>query len=148
MFVIFLIIVITFAVSYFYLVKQSDIQIETIAIDNCYPQKQACVVNVAGSEMTISMSDKIYYLKPFYVSIRETPPSANIIMINVNFNMTNMNMGVNRSKLTLNDDVWAGKALLPICVTGRADWISEVEIQTNNSKTIFSFPISVDKQIH
>ena len=60
--------------------------------------------------------------------------------------MNNMNMGVNRFLLKRdNKSIWKGKALLPICVTGRADWLSEIEILTTKNKYIISIPILVKK---
>ena len=57
-------------------------------------------------------------------------------------------MGVNRFLLKKTNfrnekQKWQGKALLPICVTGRADWVSELEVVTQKSKYVFSFPIFV-----
>ena len=59
-----------------------------------------------------------------------------------------MNMGVNRFSLRKAEiknqkQKWQGKALLPVCVTGRADWLAELEVVTNQSKYIIAIPLSV-----
>ena len=62
--------------------------------------------------------------------------------------MKNMNMGVNRFKLIKPSSknikkLWTGKALLPVCITGRADWFAELELISKKKKYMISFPISV-----
>ena len=119
--------------------------------NNCGIENKECVVELREFKVKISFDENIYYLKRFNVSVlNESSDNLNLKSIQVDFKMNNMNMGVNRfmlkkSVLENNKQVWQGKALLPICVTGRADWLSEFEFETTKNKYLISVPILVKK---
>lgn len=128
--------------------------ITTVTLENCDIQKAACLFKFKNLTLEISMDKDIYYLKPFNLSVKRlftntsSKDTSKIESIVVDFKMKNMNMGVNRfqlKKMTLKNDAyaWEGKALLPICVTGRADWVSELDILTSDSHYRLIFPILV-----
>lgn len=128
--------------------------ITKVTLKNCDIQKAACLFSAENIILEISMDKDIYYLKPFNLSVKRlfnnssSKDNSNIESIAVDFKMKNMNMGVNRFQLKKvklkNDDyAWKGKALLPICVTGRADWVSELDILTTDSHYRLIFPVLV-----
>ena len=95
------------------------------------------------------MDKDIYYLKRFSVLVENNEPH-NIKSMKISFKMKDMDMGnnqftLNKVKLINKKKSWKGDALLPICVTGRADWFSELEIITKENKYIIEFPIFVKK---
>ena len=117
----------------------------------CKPQQQVCRVSNENYFSEIEFDKNISYLKPFNITVRtQAKESQYIKSIHVDFKMKSMDMGVNRFNL-LNKGLtgkkihWEGKALLPVCVTGRVDWFSEAMIITENKKYIFSFPMEVKK---
>ena len=118
-----------------------------IQADNCTAGSKECVVELNELKVKVLFDNNIYYLKPFYISVtNENLDNLKFESIYVDFKMNNMNMGVNRFLLKRdNKSIWKGKALLPICVTGRADWLSEIEILTTKNKYIISIPILVKK---
>jgi len=97
------------------------------------------------------MDKNIYYLKKFNVDIWvESKKNTNIESIHIDFKMKNMNMGVNhfilnKIKSENKKQKWQGKMLLPVCVTRRADWFSELAVITKQKKYILEFPILVKK---
>jgi hypothetical protein len=117
----------------------------------CKPQGQVCKIRVGKFIAEIEIDKNVFYLKPFNVNVRiDKSEIQNIKSVYVDFKMKGMDMGVNRFNLHRKDTSeklvnWEGKALLPICVTGRVDWFSEVEILTNKEKYIFSLPLEVKK---
>ena len=118
-------------------------------VDNCEPQKQVCNIELGGLNVRILFDENVFYLKPFNVTVW-TAGNTDVESVYVDFKMKNMNMGVNRFLLagigTENKKQrWQGKALLPICVARRADWISELEIIINTKKYILAFPVIVKK---
>jgi len=128
--------------------------ITIITLENCEIQKEICRFNVQGISLEISMDQDIYYLKPFNVSLKRVLTSkpennsSDIESVFIDFKMKNMNMGINRFQLkkvkSKSDDIaWEGVALLPVCVAGRADWVSELDILTIDSHYRFIFPIIV-----
>lgn len=126
-------------------------KIVRLHIDKCDAQKNECSVDLNELKIKISFDENIFYLKPFYVSvIDENKEHSKTESIQIEFKMKNMDMGVNRfmlEKITTENNklLWKGKALLPICVTGRADWISEFTVVTKKYNYIVSLPISVKK---
>lgn len=119
-----------------------------VSIENCTAQ-QVCLVNSDEFNIKILFDKNIYYLKPFEVIIlTKSKVDIEIKSIQIDFKMKGMNMGVNRFKLSNvnsenNNLKWVGKALLPICVTGRADWFAELEVVTKLNKYIYSVPVLV-----
>ena len=129
--------------------ENNPLKVVKITVKECNAQKQVCITETDEFKLGILLDENIFYLKPFNVKIwTENKDDINIESVQIDFKMKNMNMGVNRfllKKINSKDkkQKWQGKALLPICVTGRVDWFSELEVVTKQSKYIFSFPISV-----
>ena len=121
--------------------------ITEIITSQCEAQNRTCIVTVDDLKIKVLFEKNIYYLKPFSLSLwTESHGDLKVKSVSVDFKMKNMNMGVNRFKLKRNKLAhWQGKALLPICVTGRADWFSEIDILTSKGRYRFIFPIIVQK---
>jgi len=120
-------------------------ELTQVLVENCQVQDEPCVANIGELELSISFVKNIYYLKPFDISI-STSNASELISISVDFKMKNMDMGVNRFQLKRDAnkaELWQGKALLPICVTGRADWYSELEVTTKKGRYQIILPILV-----
>ena len=117
----------------------------------CNAQKKVCKVELDEFNIEISFDNNIYYLKPFNIFVwTEAKTDFNVKSIQVDFKMKNMNMGVNHFSLRKTEfenkkQKWQGKALLPVCVTGRADWFAELEVVAKQAKYILSIPLSVKK---
>ncbi len=127
--------------------KETDRELTVVKIlsENCKPQKKVCNVELSGLNIRILFDEDVFYLKPFNVTVW-TEGNAAVKSVHIDFKMKNMNMGVNRFLLTEvgnKKQSWQGKALLPICVTGRADWFSELEIVIGKKKYILTFPLIV-----
>lgn len=64
-------------------------------------------------------------LKPFVVTISHPTLSK----ASVSFQMAGMDMGFNRYDFRKNQQgVWSASITLPVCVSGRVDWISEFQL--------------------
>jgi hypothetical protein len=146
----FFIIIFTIYNSKFPLNEEKKI-VNKIFIKKCNAQKNICRVETNEFKMELSFDEKIYYLKPFFISVfTENKDNANVESVQIDFKMKNMDVGINRFMLNKtsvknNKQVWQGKALLPICVTGRVDWVSELAVITKNNKYIISVPILVKR---
>lgn len=133
---------------------RTERKVITLPVSICKPQEQICKIEFDGLDIELSLDKDIYYLKPFNVSVFSKKNNNSIIeFIQIDFKMKDMDMGVNRFKLKKQNSqnykqVWKGKALLPICVTRRADWYSELEVVTRENKYIFTFPVSVKQAIN
>ena len=122
-----------------------------VPTEQCTTLSNQCTVNLNGVKLKISFDQNVYYLKPFNVTVEfDNSSDFNVDKISVDFKMKNMNMGINRFSLK-NDysdnknNKWFGIALLPICVTGRADWNASFEVTTSNNQYLISFPLDIKK---
>ena len=122
-----------------------------VPTEQCTTLSNQCTVNLNGVKLKISFDQNIYYLKPFNVTVEfDNSSDFNIDKIFVDFKMKNMNMGINRFSLKndypdTKNNKWLGIALLPICVTGRADWTASFEVTTNNNQYLIFFPLDIKK---
>ena len=151
-----------FLVALFYYLKslkvdnrEKELPVTNISVEDCVIQKQVCTIETDKFKLNISSDEKIEYLRPFNILIStETKNYSEIDKIQLDFKMIGMNMGVNRFVLKTSDtkknthvrkgkQIWKGKALLPVCVSGRADWVAEVEVLASQVRYILTFPISV-----
>ena len=128
---------------------RNELQPLYLSVKDCNVQQKKCKVSINILNFDISMDKNINYLKKFNINIFvENNEFSHVELINVSFNMKNMNMGSNRFTLKKvmsenNKEYWKGVALLPICITGRADWFAELEVITKENKYIIEFPILV-----
>ncbi len=125
-----------------------------IKIENCYPQKNVCKVETDKFKIEISLDKNIFYLKQFAINVLLSIKDNLIVeSINIDFKMTNMDMGKNYFKLERiqSENIkqnWHGNAILPVCVTKRTEWFSELELVAKDNIYVFSFPLSVQRFIN
>ena len=144
--VLFIIIVVAlFMVAGKYYIDDKEKEMTAVLVENCRVQEKPCVVNIDDLKLHVSFAKNIYYLKPFNIAISAVDDS-NINSMQLDFKMKNMDMGVNQFQLKRDikkPGYWHGKALLPICVTGRADWYSELDVTTKKGRYQIILPILV-----
>ena len=147
LFIIFFIFIIAIIIVFNNFINVDKPNTTKIVTSQCEAQNRACIVEIDGLKIKVLFEKNIYYLKPFNLSLwTESHDDLKVKSVSVDFKMKNMNMGVNRFKLKRNKTAyWQGKALLPVCVTGRADWFSEIDILTSKGQYRFIFPILVEK---
>ena len=117
----------------------------------CRAEENTCVVENKMFKLKLKMDSRIYYLSAFNVTANSEVKGKNQIKkIQLDFKMKGMDMGVNRVLLKPgqqenNIQQWTGSGLLPICVSGRADWVAELEIYMNQTRYRLQFPVIVHK---
>ena len=131
--------------------KNSDMESVYRSLENCNVQEKECMENIEKISFNIVMDKDIFYLKKFNVDVFvENKFKKRIKSIKISFKMKNMNMGnnvfvLNKPLSNKERQNWKTTAVLPICVSGRADWISALEVIIENKKYILEFPIQVKK---
>lgn len=84
-------------------------------------------------------------LQPFPVAVKPGG-SKDIVAVNIGFSMPGMTMGLNRYALVnVAGDKWRGEVTLPICVSGRTDWVAGIEILMPDRRVVFEVPFVLDK---
>ena len=153
-----IVLLIIIALMFIYtLINKDESKLRTvikIPVEKCKSQHQKCEAKLGKFKIEISFDKNVLYLKPFTVSVlTESKANVEIESIQVDFKMKGMYMGVNRfmlSKISSENlkQKWRGKALLPVCVTGRADWFSELEVVTKQNKYILLVPVLVKQPVN
>lgn len=95
----------------------------------CDPE-QGCPGSAAGLSLQVRFETPAQALQPFPVSARIVSDEP-VETVMVTFSMRGMDMGLNRYRLESDaQGVWQGRVTLPICVSGRSDWIAAFELTT------------------
>lgn len=116
-------------------------QTGTVPAD-CHIQAAGCRIEVPGvGVLLVTMPDKIIPLKRFEFTVRPEPEVAQEIgEIVVDFDMTEMDMGVNRYTLTReHTDVYRQTVVLPICTATETDWIAQLFITSTQGHYRYDF---------
>lgn len=91
---------------------------------------EGCRVNDSGVSMEILFETRPRALQPFPVRVKIEAVGL-LEQVTVGFTMRGMDMGQNRYALQQGaDDEWTGSITLPVCVSGRSDWVAGFELQT------------------
>lgn len=115
-----------------------------ISIDSlhCQPNSQNCIFKYRDYIFQLTMDHDISPLKPFRVQIHTD--AKHIQEIIVSFEMKNMDMGTNQFHLVRQtNEIWEANAIIPICTTGRSDWLFRVEIDLGNEIIHTTYEIEV-----
>lgn len=108
----------------------------------CDPQREPCVARGAGGTVTLRFPDGARLMQPFAVEVEVG--GAQVSSVSIDFAMRGMDMGVNEFRLeAAAHGLWRANALLPVCSTGRADWIATVSAQTSRGPLQAAYPFSV-----
>ena len=92
---------------------------------HCPDLRAGCVIALAGQRIEVGVEGELRVLKPFQVWVKA--PGAG--KVQARFNMADMDMGFNL--YTLRPDgqgVFRARIVLPVCVSGRRDWVMSLEI--------------------
>ena len=78
---------------------------------------------------------------PFSVEVRGNQPVEAVL---VSFGMQGMDMGVNRYQLISDGaERWLGNVTLPVCSSGRSDWVASVELSTRQNRFAVDVPFVI-----
>lgn len=109
----------------------------------CDPADGPCWAGQAQQGMQLVMPEGARLMQTFPVELRLRGRSADAV--SVDFRMQGMDMGVNRVSLqAVEPGYWRGEALLPVCSSGRADWLAVVEVRSGEGVWRAEFPFSAE----
>ena len=104
-----------------------------------------CRISGPGLHVEVAFETRPRALQPFPVAVK---PSGlkDIKAVSVGFSMPGMAMGLNRYALvSAAGDEWRGEVTLPICVSGRTDWVAEIEMLAPDGRLVFEVPFVLNK---
>lgn len=112
-----------------------------IAAD-CDSAQRACRARGDGLELELRLGPPVRSMEAFDIQLRGA--LATDARVEVRFQMRDMDMGLNRYRLTLDaNGVWRGHAMLPVCSTGRSDWVAQLDIAAGGRRWRAELPFEV-----
>jgi hypothetical protein len=102
---------------------------------SCADPLAGCAFSHRGAPVNVRFSKLPVPLEAFELNVRA--PGAN--RVSAEFQMVGMDMGFNRYALrTAGSDVFASNVTLPICVSGRRDWVLYLDVDGTRYAIPFS----------
>jgi len=111
----------------------------------CELQQGACRATDGEVSLQASFDAPARALQPFPVSVRVNS-NVPVDTVMVTFLMQGMDMGLNRYRLESDaGGGWRGSVTLPVCVSGRSDWIAAFELVTASRSYQAQIPFVLQK---
>lgn len=111
----------------------------------CDSARRAC--GAQGDDFAIEwlLGPPVRPLESFALQLRVVRGSVPMdAQITVDFQMRDMDMGQTRYRLQrAADGVWQGRAMLPVCVSGRSDWVAALSIQADGRRWTAELPFTL-----
>ncbi len=105
------------------------LEVHELTVAPCDPTQRACHAIGDDLSLDLHLQGRVSALKSFPVLVRLRSRTTDATAVTIAFTMPGMDMGVNRYRLQRQaDGRWIGNVLLPVCATGRKDWLADVEV--------------------
>jgi hypothetical protein len=125
--------------------QEDDRRTTSIAVVGACDVQRGCQAGDAEFSAQVRFDALPRALKAFPVSVR-TAGKRSVESVMVTFFMEGMDMGLNRYRM-LGDAVngWHADVALPICVSGRSDWIAEFEFVIPDRRILLRVPFALER---
>jgi hypothetical protein len=125
--------------------QQADRLVTSLTVASACDIQQGCDSGDAALSVHVQFDAPPRALKPFSVNVRTAGGQA-VEAVMVTFFMEGMDMGLNRYRMLGNAvSGWHADVALPICVSGRSDWIAEFEFVTAGRRLLLRVPFVLEK---
>jgi hypothetical protein len=115
--------------------------LQTLMLDDACDVRSGCIGRNDDLSASVRMSPHRSALKPFNVALTS---DAALEVVTVSLEMPGMDMGQNRYRLLqANEGSWQAEITLPICTSGRSDWVAVFELQTSDKRYQLSVPFTL-----
>lgn len=114
-------------------------------VPDCDVARNRCLAKDASIAVYLRLGSLAATLEPFPVEVTvQTADGAAPSRVEIEFLMSGMDMGINRYRLDAGEDgQWLGRAILPVCTTGRRDWLAVVNVVMGERTWQAGFPFTV-----
>lgn len=115
----------------------------------CDLNRSACQASLSdGGRIELAIAPRpVSVVKPFRVTVTLSGLVAR--RVEIDFSGVTMNMGYNRQVLvTEAPDRYAGEATIPVCVTGRMQWLATLMIETDRQRIAVPFRFEAPLEGH
>jgi hypothetical protein len=146
------VIVILLLLSLYPVSINNEQQENSFSIHQCQALATGCKASIENIQVEIRFPESIVFLQPFPLEVRLSGnQQIPVDKLTVEFKMADMDMALNFSQLEQTDNnklLWTGKGVLPVCTTGRTDWLAIISIQQDGKvqQTAFQFEVKPSTQ--
>jgi len=111
----------------------------------CEPQR-GCAARNESVSVQLRFPAPPHALKPFPVQLLVTTDKR-VESVVLAFSMAGMDMGLNRYRMVRDPQTgnWRADVTLPVCVSGRSDWIAAVEMVIAGREYRWNVPFVVQR---
>jgi hypothetical protein len=116
--------------------SKSSLPEETLSVDvPCDATGQGCNAQSGAMQWTVRIGPEAVALKSFPVSLRIAGSDETLESARVKFVMSGMSMGLNEYQLiSVDNNAWEADVMLPICTSGRSDWLAEFSVASKRKR--------------
>jgi hypothetical protein len=114
----------------------------------CDVGKKTCKAISENRSIELLLGPGVSALKKFPIRLQLSGfQKDEIRKVVVGYSMKGMDMGINRNRLSSSDLMqWKGEGVLPICTSGRSDWLVIVEVSTQGRLYTATFGFTLNSQ--
>ncbi len=106
----------------------------TIRLPDARCDGSFCQSRLEAQHITFRFLDPPGALKPFTFRVETKGFTAPVEAVRVSFVMPEMDMGRNDYRLQKEPEGFTGRAVLPLCATGRHDWLAVVTLDAGTRR--------------
>jgi hypothetical protein len=125
--------------------QQAERPVTSLTVAGVCDIQRGCEAGDAALSVAVRFDAPPHALKPFAIGLRVTGKEP-VETVMVTFFMQGMDMGLNRYRML--GDVssgWLAEVTLPICMSGRSDWIAEFELVSAGRRVLLRVPFVLEK---
>ncbi|MGD2076182.1 MAG: hypothetical protein PVG38_14875 [Gammaproteobacteria bacterium] len=127
--------------------RGTDVHLPAAPLDLVQPceVEAGCVAAADDLSMRFTLGPGLRALSPFPVLV-ELQSDRQVDSVIVAFAMKGMDMGPNRYRLISDGaDRWLGNATLPVCSSGRSDWLARFEVTAEGRRFMVEAPFKLSQ---
>lgn len=115
---------------------------------HCDSARRACLATGADLGVEWRLGPPVRPMEQFAMQLRVTRGALGAdAEVVVEFQMRDMDMGLNRYRLERGAaGTWLGRAMVPVCMSGRSDWLATLDIRDGDRHWTAELPFTVASQ--
>ena len=123
----------------------SSLAVSRLVLSQPCDIRQGCRAEGASLVAIVTFEAEPRALQPFPIRI-QLGGEQRVDAVTAAFSMQGMDMGLNRYRLIPDSsDGWSADVTLPICASGRTDWLAQFELAVAGQRVQFEVPFVLHK---
>jgi len=120
--------------------KQDSKVVDLGSPSGCDAANNRCVLTAKDMTVALSLGPNVHPLTPFKTVVTISGLEVDSASVIADFQMTGMDMGMNRYRLLKKESRWQGSVTLPVCTASRMDWVALIEFTSKGRQYRAHFP--------